>query len=382
MGDHKYITSLFKKYVSDSCTSSELQELIDIIQSGQEEELIQTLIREHLQEESFLPVQVPDRVFAQLDLDQPKVVVRRISRFFKVAAAVAVIAVLAAVFYFAPSSGGRDVADHDVPPGESIATLVLADGTEQALNALITSVDNGSVAKAADGQLEYIIDRPVKNGKGTNSIRTPKGGQFRLVLPDGSRVWLNAASDLTYPASFGHQSRVVQLSGEAYFEVAPQKVNGKSIPFFVETKNQKIEVLGTRFNVSAYEDGNSTKTTLIEGKVKVVTDDDAIILKPNQEFSLRPDGANTQEVDVEMSIDWKNGDFLFVEEDIRSIMRKVARWYNVEIIYEGDDKDFHENISGQISRNRNLSEVLRMLELSGNARFAVKDRKITVYNSR
>lgn len=368
-----------------------MNELVDIIRSGKDTAIINELITRHLgdREHELLPEGVSERVFAKLHFEQtpaPKSSrLRRMPPLLKIAVAAAVIiALTVGVYYIKPASAPHfALEEKDVPPGGNRATLVLADGRELVLTDLqvgdVADEDGIVIKKTADGMLEY--QSGVSGGNGMNVIKTPKGGQYCVVLPDGSKVWLNAASTITYAASFGKRERTVKLSGEAYFEVLPQKHNGKSVPFFVETAGQKIEVLGTRFNVNAYDDGNGIKTTLLEGKVKVMTGEDAVILKPSQEFSLRSDGASTQQVDVDVAIDWKNGDFIFAEEDIRSVMRKVARWYDVEVIYEDEAGAPREHISGQISRNRNLSEVLRMLELSGNMRFRIQNSGIHVYSN-
>ena len=135
-------------------------------------------------------------------------------------------------------------------------------------------------------------------------------------------------------------------------------------------------MLGTKFNVNAYDDETGIKTTLIEGKVKVTTENETVILKPNQEFDLGAEGISTKKVDVEPAIDWKNGDFIFADENIQSIMRKLARWYNVKVVYDSEVPE--ESLSGQISRNRNLSEVLRMLELSGDTKFRIENDSVHI----
>lgn len=385
MSNRAYVTNLFEKYVSNKCTEAELKELIEIIRAERNKTLVDELLSRHLDGETQIPLprEVSERVLSRLHLQQDVVpVIRRRSWLLKVAAAVFIIISCSALVYvFNVKPIQKDVLSQveDILPGGNRATLVLEDGSEVSLNDLKGAGVAGVNSKATDeGFLEYEAV-PLKKG-GVNIIKTPKGGQYAVKLPDGSKVWLNAASTLTYPAIFGDADRTVQLTGEAYFEVQPMHKKGKSISFFVETAKQRIEVLGTRFNVNAYDDGNGIKTTLIEGKVKVETETEAIILKPNQEFNLRADGVTTQQVDVETAVDWKNGDFIFAEEDLKNVMRKIARWYNVEVEYE-EETGLRSIVSGQISRNRNLSEVLRMLELSGNSHFELKNNKIHVYSN-
>ncbi len=336
-----------------------------------------------------LSEEVSRRIFNKLRLEQKPVLQsgsKRVMQVWtKMIAAAVIVAVLSAVFYYIqlPAVDSPVVQEADIPPGGNRATLVLADGKELALGELRIGdvADQGgvSVKKTADGMLEYLPGKSPSSG--VNVIRTPKGGQYGVVLPDGSKVWLNAASSITYAASFGNKERTVKLVGEAYFEVLPKRHNGKSVPFYVETDRQRIEVLGTRFNVNAYNDGNGIKTTLIDGKVKVITEREAVVLQPSQELNLRPDGISTRLADVDVAIDWKNGDFIFAEEDIATVMRKVSRWYNVEVVYQQGAGVAGESISGQISRNRNLSEVLRMLELSAHMRFEIRNNQIHVYSN-
>lgn len=366
---------------------------MDIIQSGANKELIEDLIRQHLQKEESAEGSeyTTDRVFKRLNLEVKPVHIIRKKPAFRAwvgaAAAAAIVIVLSIILWNVNPSekqGLSSVVEQDLPPGGNRATLVLGDGSELVLSDMevgnIAMQDGSVIKKTADGKLEYLSGSQLKKQRDLNTIKTPKGGQYQVMLPDGSRVWLNAASSLTYPASFGNMDRQVKLEGEAYFEITTRFVGQKKQPFIVETGKQKIEVLGTRFNVNAYDDEAGIKTTLVEGKVKVITENETIILKPNQEFNLRPDGVNTQQVDVEPAIDWKNGDFIFAEENIKSVMRKIARWYNVEVAYN-DSSIPGEFISGQISRNRNLSEVLRMLELSGNLRFEMKEGVIQIYHN-
>ncbi|HRO46717.1 FecR family protein [Agriterribacter sp.] len=391
MNNQHHIVTLFEKYIANDCTEHEVAALIDIIRLGEHKDLIEALLYRHFEEHAGeLQYQaVAERVFEKLHLQTVpgKTIMppaKRAYAFMKIAAAAVLIIVSAfmAYTYFLKEKDKIPAGiSQDIAPGGNRATLILSDGRQLTLNEIqlgnITEEDGTIIKKSADGQVAYFPGNNTKKHKGFNTIKTPKGGQYQVVLPDGSKVWLNAASSLTYPASFDNMERRVQLAGEGYFEIASKVYNKKRIPFIVETGKQQIEVLGTRFNVNAYDDETGIKTTLIEGKVKVITENETVILKPHQEFNLRSDGINTQQVEVEAAIDWKNGDFIFADEDIKSVMRKIARWYNVEVVY--DNTISPENLSGQISRNRNLSEVLRMLELSGNIRFTIDNGVIHIY---
>jgi ferric-dicitrate binding protein FerR (iron transport regulator) len=310
---------------------------------------------------------------------------------FRWAAASIVLIGLASITYFFSS---RDkVSDINKPyvsdfdPGSNKAVLVLADGRKISL----TDIGNGAIAKEAglsitktsDGQLIYTVAKETTNGKSSlrsafNTIETPKGGMWQVKLPDGSSVWLNAASSLTYPLAFsGRDKRVVELKGEAYFEVAKDEKH----PFIVKTTRQEVEVLGTHFNINSYSDESTVKTTLLEGSVRVKAQQislEAETLKPGQQSVLSAQAFSVKNVDVEEAIAWKNGYFMFNNEKQESIMRKIARWYNVQVEY-ADAAAREVTYYGSISRFENVSKVLRKFEQTGEVKFEVEKDKIIVY---
>jgi ferric-dicitrate binding protein FerR (iron transport regulator) len=206
-----------------------------------------------------------------------------------------------------------------------------------------------------------------------NTIQTPRGGQYQVILPDGTKVWLNAASSLAYPTAFTGADRAVKLNGEAYFEVA----DNKDKPFKVMAGNMEINVLGTHFNVMAYEDENAIKTTLLEGSVKVTNGKISHLLKPGQEGRVdRQSGAfRLLEADANEAVAWKNGVFQFGGASIESVMREIVRWYDVDVEYQGRT---NEHFRGTISRSVNASEVFKMLELTGAVHFTIDKKKIIV----
>jgi ferric-dicitrate binding protein FerR (iron transport regulator) len=270
-----------------------------------------------------------------------------------------------------------------IMPGSDKATLILNDGSKIELDnvpAEDLAIQNGvKISKTACGLLVY------KSGHSQparckilsyNTLQTPRGGQYKVVLADGTKIWLNSASSLRYPAAFTGAERLVELSGEAYFEVA----HNKRRPFRVLSKHQLIEVLGTHFNVNCYADEAKTKTTLIEGMVKVA-DRDAkgiAVLRPGQQSVISTDSHTilVKNINTEDAIAWKNGYFMFPNESVTTIMREISRWYNVDIEYRG--KIPHKTIWGSISRFKNVAETLRMLELTGCAHFKIKERRIIV----
>ena len=229
----------------------------------------------------------------------------------------------------------------DIAPGGNKAILTLANGQKIVLtgakNGLVAMQGNMAVQKTVDGKLIY---QPGANSDSQNSaaalsyntLTIPKGGQSWLTLADGTRVLLNADTKLTYPTAFTGKTREVTLNGEAYFEVAH---NDKQ-PFKVITKGQIVQDIGTHFNINAYDDEPAVRTTLLEGSVKVTHNAQSEILKPGQQAVLKADALQVSEVNTEAAIAWKNGYFMFDSENIQSIMRKVSRWYNVTIEYQGD----------------------------------------------
>lgn len=272
---------------------------------------------------------------------------------------------------------------NDIAPGTNQAVLTLADGTVIALddkaNGVISEQQGAVVKKAADGHVLYASNE--KAAAVINTISTPNGGQYRLTLADGTNVWLNAASSITFPTAFTGATREVKITGEAYFEVAKDKRH----PFKVISENQVIEVLGTHFNVNTYNDEPAEKTTLLEGSVKVSRNSKdnketaTKILVPGQQSLLHRSKASirVQSADTEEAVAWKNGYFKFDRVDIQTIMRQVARWYNVEIEYRGGISD--DVFVGKIARSENVSGVLRILALS-KIKTAVEGRKIIVIN--
>lgn len=319
-----------------------------------------------------------------------------------VAAAVLITVSMGLFFYInknaLPGIKGGITSKQDIKPGAHNAVLTLADGRKIILNDASSGklADQGgvSVTKTADGQLVYEVSAKGKAAiaTGYNTIETPNGGQYQVNLPDGTKVWLNAASTLKFPSDFAHQNkRVVELSGEGYFEVAQVKlaVTGRKaprkMPFIVKTNEQAVEVLGTHFNISCYTNDAETRTSLLEGAVKVSALTKAIgsklsnaeiMLKPGQQALLNANELSVKNADVASDVAWKNGYFVFKNEEMRSIMRKIARWYNVDVVFSNDFAS--RRFEGSISRFKNISEVLRKFELTGDIHFKIEERRITV----
>ena len=311
---------------------------------------------------------------------------RNVIRWTISAAAAIIICIGVGLYYFPEERISnpivKRVTENEIIPGGNKAVLTLANGEKISL----TDADNGTLAeqagikivKTTDGQLVFTIlsdkQQDLYDKNQYNTIETPKGGRYQVRLPDGSNVWLNAASKLTFPSSFiSHKSRMVELNGEAYFEIAKDKEH----PFIVKTYNQVVEVFGTQFNINSYMDEPDVKTTLLEGSIKV-TENKGIdkILKPGQQSTLTSSGLKVENVDIDLAVAWKNNQFVFESDDIQYIMRMIARWYNVEVEYVGVIPK--NKFGGAVSRFENVSEVLKSLESTGRVKFKIEGRRILV----
>ena len=272
---------------------------------------------------------------------------------------------------------------YDFKPGGNKALLTLSNGQQivltDAKNGKVADQGSVSVNKTANGQLVY--------GAGTgnaaaamiyNTLATPRGGQYHITLSDGTQVWMNAASSITYPVTFANNERKVVVNGEVYFEVAPDE----NKPFKVTTGNQEVMVLGTRFNVKGYADDAGISTTLLSGSIKVrnLTSGQSSLLSPGQQASIFKDQApiHIKAVNAEDAISWKNGYFLFDDQDISSVMKIMSRWYDVDIEYSNYNRQ--DRFGGTFSRSANLSEILHNLEQVGHVHFKMQANKIIVTN--
>lgn len=302
-------------------------------------------------------------------------------RMVAVAAAVATVTLGVWLYYASNLLGHSDagqnaaMAMNDIVPGKVGATLTLSNGRKIRLS----DFKNGELAKEAgvvitkseDGNLIYKVVGNAEAANKLNTLSTAKGETYEVHLPDGSLVHLNAASSLTYRLSLlENGKRNVKLTGEGYFEVAKDAAH----PFVVTAKGQEVEVLGTHFNINAYDDEDVIKTTLLEGSVKV---DRNVVLKPGQQAINKDHNIQVRLADLEETVDWKNGDFYLNHVAFKTAMRKIARWYDMQVIYDESVPDNMES-GGWISRDKPLSAVLKSIESSGLVRFKVEGRKIYV----
>jgi transmembrane sensor len=304
---------------------------------------------------------------------------RKISLWPRIASAAAILLVMGYGFYFykVQNRGIKDKISlaQDIPPGRNTAVLRLADGKT------INLSDTKSGVVIADDKLVYndgtgvSVDESVESKPNLEmTASTPRGGIYNVTLPDGTTVMLNAESSLKFPSVFTGKNRKVELHGEAYFEVAKDK----SHPFIVESEGQTVEVLGTHFNINSYVSNRYIKTTLLEGSVKVTGKENELVLQPGEQSKLTAGQLNVQRADIEEAISWKNGYFRFNDENIRDVMQKIARWYNVEVVYK--DNPTSEGFTGTISRKSNISDVLDMLERTKIVHFEIEGRRVMVMN--
>jgi ferric-dicitrate binding protein FerR (iron transport regulator) len=300
----------------------------------------------------------------------------------KYAAAIIVICGVGAYWWTTNRTTNNSITNHQsksiaqIKPGGDKAILTLADGSvinlDSAANGNLTSQGGVQVRKLANGKIAYEVSSPQNEQVMWNKMSTPKGGQYQLTLPDGTKVWLNAASSLRFPTAFTGRERSVELTGEGYFEVAQNAAK----PFYVSIGTTEVKVLGTDFNVMAYDDEEAKQITLLQGSVLVSDASNTTKLIPGQQAKVTAGIRVADNVDVEQVVAWKNGAFVFGESmSVEEVMRQVARWYDVDVVYR---HKITGHIGGSVSRSANISEVLKILELTGVVKVEVVGRKVIV----
>ena len=393
--EQSFITGLFGKYLNNECSPAEVDQLLEWLEDPRNEGAQKELIRRQLSAgvdgsgytDTALQIQLKDTLRSILQEINTKPIKRagpfRL-KWLRVAAAAAVVLMLGTgSFYFlsrnVKKDNGLSAVRAVAPPATSNAILTLANGTRIALD----SADNGSLAiegnaritKQADGQLVYEKTAADNNGPMYNTLTVPRGSKVVYIeLADGSKVWLNTASSIRYPTTFTGSDREVTLSGEAYFDVAKDARR----PFLVRTGNMQVQVLGTEFNLMAYPDEEAVQTTLVAGAIEVVKDKERKLVKPGQQAGLA-NGASSFRIgqaDLRSVLAWKEGLFRFDGAGIGAIMRQMARWYDVEIVYEGTPPV--EQFYGFLPRQEYASQILEALELTQNVHFRMEGKKIVV----
>jgi len=396
---NRHLKELHQKYLNNQISEAELEVLFRYFGQEENEAFLKKLIGEQLEVENkddgdALAVHaIVDRVDFKLqqkleerflEVDRPMQVKTSVKPTktnwsFKYFAAAAVLLLVfgAGLFFLAPNLKRSDlnsaplVKNSPVLPGKNKATLTLADGKVINLSGAKTGlIIDASKWSYSDGS--KVGELSAAGGKQI-IVTTPRGGNYQVNIPDGTKVWLNAASSISFPATFSGAERSVKLVGEAYFEVA--KMNK---PFIVTTATQQVKVLGTHFNINSYTDEASTKTTLLEGSVKVssLSSKEFRLLSPGQQSTVSGSGFKVQEVNTESAVAWKDNKFMFDGNHIEGIMRQISRWYDVDVVFKGNISK--ETFAGKISKFEQLSQVLDLIELTGLVHFKVEGRRITV----
>jgi ferric-dicitrate binding protein FerR (iron transport regulator) len=367
--EKKHLKELFKKYHDGTCTE-------------EERALLETWYLQHNKNEKAISQSAINAAKNLIFLRLPGNHVAFSKIGIRMAAAAVLIGLVITVLFTLMQTGKRKSVkemDADLPPGTNKAILTL--GTGQKIN--LSDITNGKLAsgsgidavKNAPGKLTFKLNAVNHADHSSTTISTPNGGEWEVQLADGTCAWLNSASSITFPTSFGNlENRLVTITGEVYFEVAKDPNH----PFIVMARNQRVEVLGTHFNISSYKEDSAITTTLAEGRVKLslLGMHDQVFLKPGHQAVASDQKIEVNEVDVNEALAWKNGYFQFNDEPINSAMQKLSRWYDFDFINKGPLPT--DNINGKISRDKNLSQVLKALEATKTVHFKVEGRRITV----
>jgi len=396
---------LLDDYVADESSSSERVELLHMVRSGEHQELLERHITATFNSNRIEgPVlstrqkeEILQNIFAEARLAAPVIAMgQKKGRIWRWAAAAAIFVAVGAGLLWPyrttnegaiATRGGNTQPENKVAPGGYTATLTLGDGSVVELdNAKSNALPGqGNVQVTNNGQELVYTGTQNNNNIVYNKLSTPRGGQYRIVLPDGSKVWLNAASTLRFPIAFAGGERQVLLTGEAYFEVNSHPVASnrqQKTPFTVSVNGAKVRVLGTHFNVMAYDDEPAVKTTLLEGAVKIEGGQAESVLKPGQQAILRPGdhGIEVTKADTQAATAWKDGSFDFNGADIPTVMRQIARWYNVDVVYEKGLPPAKQ-FDGKISRESTIADFVKILETNGiHTRVEASARRIVVLN--
>ncbi|MFA4867124.1 MAG: FecR domain-containing protein [Pedobacter sp.] len=381
----KYLAQIAKKVLNKSSSTIEHKFLNEYYDSFDKiPDVSDSLSKE---EQLYLKQEIKMVINTKLSVDK-RSKYRKLYVWMVSAAAIIIIGSISFYSFFYTdqvSPGDSEFVLNDINAGGNKAILTLSDGTNVLLDTVKSGIISGQpdikITKSSDGQLVYTYTAASKHNSISandlyNTISTPKGGQYQILLPDGTKVWLNASSSLRFPIRFANNERSVSLFGEGYFEVVHDKKN----PFVVKTINQMVKVLGTHFNINSYNDEQFVKTTLLEGAVQVSQLSDngqSELLRPGEQAISNDKDIFVKSADIESVVAWKNGDFVLRNEDFKATMRKIARWYDIEVVYSADAPEDLE-LGGWVSRNKNLSAVLKLMELTGKVHFKIEGRRVTV----
>lgn len=371
------IKELFNKYVQGTLTAVELDEFLRYFWDDENEDIFKELMQSNF--DSTAPEGFPQERIDRIAHNVDDVVLNHVYpekqrfplyRWFSIAAAAIAVLIGSFLFFNKDKEKPMQVAEtiEDVDPGTNRATLTLEKGGSIAL-----SEDKTGITIGKDGILYEDGTKIAENDQVQYAVlSTPRKGQYQAILPDGTKVWLNAESSLRYLTAFTGSERRVEVKGEAYFEV----VHNAEQPFIVETASQQVKVLGTEFNINSYDNEPSTVTTLITGSVELIRKKDKTIkkLKPEQQASLGADNFTVSAVDIRPFVAWKEGEFRFKDTPLHEALRQIERWYDVKIDYTKIPEDIE--IYTYIRRDKKLSSVLFALEKITNLKFTVKERRL------
>lgn len=395
------LVALFEKYLNGRCTEQEINDLFGHFKDASNEQQLKELITSALKSDADEPVSMLDPGDKQLYFNEIKSkivsregavgVLRQLSRtqsYRRIAAAAVFMGVIFLSVLYIVSQ--RNIGDQsinqaaagvqDIPAGTNNAVLTLADGTV----ILLDSVADGQLAEQTGAKVIKINDQISYQGSTSgqedvqfNTITTARGNQYQLILSDGSKVWLNAESSIRFPVMFASNERTVEITGEAYFEVARDTRRPFKVAYNTASDPGVIEVLGTHFNVNAYLNEKAVKTTLVEGKVRIIQGGKTALLLPDQEALLTKGdaGFTIQDADVDEAVAWKDGYFEFHDAEISDILRQFSRWYDVDVAFQGNPTN--KVFSGSIRRQATLIQALEILKLSG-IECALKNRTIII----
>jgi ferric-dicitrate binding protein FerR (iron transport regulator) len=390
--DKKRLLELFELYYKGAATAADSEELMLLLKDLPDNEVVAMLSNAWNHQdnnETFFGPGLREKLLSKLHLDEElnanifPIETRRKSWLLKFAAAAVILLAISMTVFFLTRKENQEVVQgtekssplNDVSPGGDKAVLTLADGRkiilDTASNGALAQQEGTKVIKLG-GQLTYNIE-----GNSTqvlyNTITTPRGGQFQLELADGSKVWLNAASSLRYPTAFTGKERTVELTGEGYFEVT----HNPAMPFHVKAGEMNVQVLGTHFNINSYEDEPAIRTTLIQGEVNVSKKEKAIKLSPGQQAAFGNTGELTlnKNVNTDEIIAWKEGYIHFENADLKTILRQVARWYDIEIVYEGFNSN--QTFFVILKRSNSLRKLLESLQ-DNNIKYTIDAKKLIV----
>lgn len=394
--EKEQLIRLISQYVANSMSDKDLALLQDVLRKKTDEDLLEIWdLVSYENKDNEVDRLDADSLFQKIvaDIDRKTYPVqkansRTLKRIVAVLSAACLIVMLKFAFDFYRDLVSDDTEmaitteDHQILPGGNKARILLADGAEIDLEMLTNdttvTLDGYSVHKTADGSITYVVhESDIKQSNIYNTIVTPRGGEYNLIMADGTRIAINSSSTLRYPISFNEEVRNVELEGEAYFEVEPLYVNNRKIPFIVKTSEQTLEVLGTTFNINSY--GETIQTTLVEGAVKLSFEEGKPrLLKPNQQAVFEKVSKRTEinTVDPFYITAWKNGSFAFEDASIQEVMESLGRWYDLEVVFKSDLRN--NKFSGTISKFEDIDKLLKAIELTGSVKFEIQGRRIFV----